>query len=454
MPACLLRQKGPTVKRIHTKDIGIATMESPRQGNPLKRRIVTIIAVVVIVALMTTGGLWYAVWGGRYILADLRRPKAIAATDGAVQSTQAFAYESAVKILNEDGNTNYSPVSLQMALLIASKGAKGNTLLQLQQALDSGNLTDEDLNSLYLSIAGKRDGESRLDAANSLWALRDLSINTDYSDTIQQIFGAQVKRVNAFDSNTNGKMSAWVSDQTHGVLKPEIDISANTGLAILNTLYSNGRWSSPFDTELTEKAEFQSLQGSSNTVDFMHKTITIMQDSSDDSDTYAKGDGWQRVDLPFDNGGRMKILLPDDNTHFKALLTDSTALRNAFQAEPNAQDGAEINVSLPKFAIDNTLDSDAMIDAVRDIGVTDAFDASKADFSGISDSQMFIGSIVQGTRVEVSEVGAEAAAYTQIGMTLAILPTETIEFNADHPFLFELDSPDGLPLFIGSVVDL
>ena len=95
-----------------------------------------------------------------------------------------------------------------------------------------------------------------------------------------------------------------------------------------------------------------------------------------------------------------------------------------------------------------------MIDAVRDIGVTDAFDASKADFSGISDSQMFIGSIVQGTRVEVSEVGAEAAAYTQIGMTLAILPTETIEFNADHPFLFELDSPDGLPLFIGSVVDL
>ncbi len=186
----------------------------------------------------------------------------------------------------------------------------------------------------------------------------------------------------------------------------------------------------------------------------MHKTITIMQDSSNDSDTYAKGDGWQRVDLTFDNGGRMKILLPDDNTRFKALLTDSAALHDAFQAEPNAQDGAEINVSLPKFTISNTLDSDSMIEAMRHMGVADAFDASKADFSQISDSQMFIGSIVQGTRIEVSEVGAEAAAYTQIGMMLAILPTETIEFNADHPFLFELDSPDGLPLFVGSVVNL
>lgn len=442
------------MKRIRPEGTGIVATESTRQGKPLKRHIVAIVAAAVVVVLVATGGLWYTAWGGRYVLADLRRPKAIAATNSAVRSARSFAYESAVKILNEDGNTNYSPVSLQMALLIASKGAKDNTLLQLQQALDSDNLTEEDLNSLYLSIAGKRDGESRLDAANSLWALRGLSINTDYSDTVQRIFGAQVKQVNAFDSNTNGKMSAWVSDQTHGVLKPEIDISANTGLAILNTLYANGRWNSPFDTELTEKADFQSLQGSSNTVDFMHKTITIMQDSSDDSDTYTKGDGWQRVDLAFDNGGRMRILLPDDNTRFTTLLTDATALRNAFQAEPNAQDGAEINVSLPKFAIDNTLDSDAMIEAVRNMGVTDAFDANKADFSGISDSQMFIGSIVQGTRVEVSEVGAEAAAYTQIGMMLAILPTETIEFNADHPFLFELDSPDGLPLFIGSVVDL
>ncbi len=448
------RPKGPTVKHIHPEDTDIAVAETPRQSNPLKRRIIAIVAAVIVVALVATGGLWYTVWGGRYMLVDLRRPKAIAATSNTVRSAQSFAYESAVEILNEDDNVNYSPVSLQMALLIASKGAQGDTLVQLQQALNSADLTDEDLNSLYLSIAGKRDGDSRLDAANSLWALRDLSVNSDYSDTVQQIFGTQVKRVNAFNSATNSKMSTWVSDQTHGVLKPEIDLSENTGLAILSALYANGHWSSPFDVELTEKAEFQTLEGSSSNVDFMHKTITIMQDSSNDSDTYTKGDGWQRVDLTFDNGGRMKILLPDDNTRFKALLTDSAALHDAFQAEPNAQDGAEINVSLPKFTISNTLDSDSMIEAMRHMGVADAFDASKADFSQISDSQMFIGSIVQGTRIEVSEVGAEAAAYTQIGMMLAILPTETIEFNADHPFLFELDSPDGLPLFVGSVVNL
>ena len=67
---------------------------------------------------------------------------------------------------------------------------------------------------------------------------------------------------------------------------------------------------------------------------------------------------------------------------------------------------------------------------------------------------MFIGAIVQGTRIEVTEAGAKAAAYTQIDMELAMMPVETVDFNVDRPFLYEFDSPDGLPLFIGAVTEL
>ena len=58
----------------------------------------------------------------------------------------------------------------------------------------------------------------------------------------------------------------------------------------------------------------------------------------------------------------------------------------------------------------------------------------------------------------LSEEGAKAAAYTVITMREPICPApkpvKWINFIVDHPFLFELDSPDGLPLFIGAVTEL
>ena len=54
----------------------------------------------------------------------------------------------------------------------------------------------------------------------------------------------------------------------------------------------------------------------------------------------------------------------------------------------------------------------------------------------------------------MTEAGAKAAAYTQIDMELAMMPVETVDFNVDRPFLYEFDSPDGLPLFIGAVTEL
>ncbi|WP_137657203.1 serpin family protein [Bifidobacterium moukalabense] len=437
--------------RINPRDA--AAPQSTLRRRSGRRRFIAIIAAILAVAIVATGGFWYFAWGGRYTLADLLRPKAVAASDAAVESSRSFAYASAVRFLSKEQNTNYSPASLQMALLVAAQGAKGDTLSQLQRVLASEKLTDNDLASIYRSIIGKRGGKSRLDAANSIWARRDLTLNKDYADAVHRIFGTQIKRVKEFDANTNKAMSKWISDQTRGMLKPEIDTSGNVGMSIINTLYADGRWSDPFTKSATNKADFHTLKGSTSTIDFMHKSFDTVQDA-DDADAYTKGNGWQRVDLTFDNGGRMKILLPDNNARFEALRSNASALRKAFSAEPSAQSGTEVNVSLPKFGIDSTFDSDSITKTMQAMGVTDAFDTDKADFSGMSNAQMFIGSIVQGTRLVVSEEGVKAAAFTQLDMMLASRPTEIIDFNVDHPFLYELDSPDGLPLFIGSVVDL
>ncbi len=387
-------------------------------------------------------------------LTGLQSLPAIPATRAAMESSRRFAYESAIHILVTESNICYSPVSLEMALLIATQGAGGNTLTQLQRALACTALSEQDLASIYRSIVGKREGESQFDAANSLWIPQILHVNSEYIDATKRLYDAQVKQVEGFNEKTNTAINNWIKKETRSLLNPELVIPSNTKLVIINTLYADGRWSSPFED--TEQAEFHSLRGQTTIIDFMDKTFDI-DGHADDPVAYVKGDGWQRADIAFDNGGCMKILLPDDNTRFKRLRAKASKLRDAFNASPTVQNDTKIHVQLPKFDIDSFFDKE-MIQTLQAMGITDAFNQRKADFSALSDTPLLISKILQGTHIEVAEEGAKAAAYTVIMMEPPICPApkpvKWIDFIVDHPFLFELDSPDGLPLFIGAVTEL
>ena len=341
-----------------------------------------------------------------------------------------------------------------MALLIAMQGAGGNTLTQLQRALACKALSEQDLASIYRSIVGRREGESQFDAANSLWIPQILHVNSEYIDATKRLYDTQVKQVKEFDEETNAAINNWIKEETRSLLNPGLVIPSRTKLVIINTLYADGRWSSPFED--TEQAEFHSLRGQTTIIDFMDKTFDI-DGHEDDPVAYAKGDGWQRADIAFDNGGCMKILLPDDDMRFKRLRTNASKLRDAFNTSPTVRKDAEIHVQLPKFDIDSFFDKE-MIQTLQAMGITDAFNQRKADFSTLSDTPLLISKILQGTHIEVAEEGAKAAAYTVIMMEPPICPApkpvKWIDFIVDHPFLFELDSPDGLPLFIGAVTEL
>lgn len=388
---------------------------------------------------------------GNRALTGLQSLPAIPATRAAMESSRHFAYESAIHILASESNICYSPVSLEMALLIAMQGAGGNTLAQLQRVLACTALSEQDLASIYRSIVGRREGESQFDAANSLWIPQILHVNSEYIDATKRLYDTQVKQVKKFDKETNTAINNWIKEETRSLLNPRLVIPSSTQLVIINTLYADGRWSSPFED--TKQAEFHSLKKQTTVVDFMDKTFDI-DGYADDTAAYAKGDGWQRADLAFDNGGCMKILLPDDDMRFRKLRAKASKLWEAFNASPTVRKDAIIRVQLPKFDIDGFYE---MIQTLESMGITDAFNQRKADFSALSDAPLFISKILQGTHIEVAEEGAKAAAYTAIMMEpvcSAPRPVERIDFIVDHPFLFELDSPDGLPLFIGSVTKL
>ena len=94
---------------------------------------------------------------------------------------------------------------------------------------------------------------------------------------------------------------------------------------------------------------------------------------------------------------------------------------------------------------------------LKALGMTDAFDPDKADFSKmtVAKDKLFIGAVVHKAFVDVNEEGTEAAAATGvvIGITSA-MPEPVTVFRADHPFLVIIkEKSSGSILFMGRVVE-
>ncbi len=82
-----------------------------------------------------------------------------------------------------------------------------------------------------------------------------------------------------------------------------------------------------------------------------------------------------------------------------------------------------------------------------DLGIPTTFDPNRADFSGITRTEIIIGAARHRASVEVDERGTEAAGTTSIKASYDIN-----EFNANHPFVFIIrDDYTGNMLFMGRV---
>lgn len=113
---------------------------------------------------------------------------------------------------------------------------------------------------------------------------------------------------------------------------------------------------------------------------------------------------------------------------------------------PDMMDLLEVEVSLPRFRMEETYN---MKDLLISLGMVDAFDSQKANFSGMSPSNdLVLSKVVHKSFVEVNEEGTEAAAAT--GAVVAnSLPNR---FCANHPFLFFIrHNPSKSILFYGRV---
>ena len=115
--------------------------------------------------------------------------------------------------------------------------------------------------------------------------------------------------------------------------------------------------------------------------------------------------------------------------------------------KPDVMDEEEVEVFLPRFTLEESYDMEGVL---RDLGMIDAFNASCADFTGMSSGRgLHLSKVVHKSFVEVTEEGTEAAAATGAVLMMRCLRIVP-RFCADRPFLFFIQhSKTGAILFCG-----
>ena len=386
-----------------------------------------------------------------------------------------------------DKNVVFSPTSIALALAMARAGAKGDTAAQMDGVLHAAGWDElaAGLNSLDVALASRngtwKDDEGvkelTLRLANAPFAQRGWTIKTAYLDALASAFGAGLRLVDyeADTETARRTINGWVNDQT-GERIPELltpdDLKPTTRLTLVNAIYLKAQWTRWFEEELTKPAPFRRLDGS-------RVDVPMMQRLGLQEIPYAHGTGWQATELRYlgpdpSHQLAMLLVLPDDLRTFETGLTASkleritAAVTKEWELLPKVvdcpgvpadhQDAGcyrySLELFMPRFGIETRA---RMNDVLEALGMSLAFDVSRADFSGIhTPGPLFIDFVIHQANIDVDEKGTEAAAATAVGMDVGGGPgiAEEITLRLDRPFLyFVRDVETGAVLFMGRVAD-
>lgn len=410
----------------------------------MKKRLIKLIALAMCAAMLTgcaaSGGVKNLTDGVN--AADVTLPEVTDYTMIGDLGAGLMQYAAA----QEAENPVLSPLSAYLCLAMLMPGANENTKAEFEKILGA----DWDyVSALAADIAAqleKTGGSTKLDLANSIWTDDDKAvIEEEWLKTVKAYFGPDIYSADLPSSEALKAINKWVNDKTNGMIPKLHDenYDKDTIMVLLNALYMKADWAHKFEGQDTYDREFTKADGSTVTVPFMNMFEAY--------ESYIKTEDAEGIMLPYDDGRLAFIALkPDDGDARKyAAGFTGAKLKEALAA---AKADTFVTVNMPKF---DTEYSVYLTDALKAMGMTDAFDPDLADLSGAGrgvDGPLYISYVFQKVKVDVNEEGTEAAAVTEIATAegCALPADEPIVLTFDKPFVYAIvDTGTGVPLFAG-----
>ena len=360
---------------------------------------------------------------------------------GEAADAAELAADFTVELFNaayEGGDALISPVSVLAALAMAEAGAEGETLSQMEEVFGVDAETMRLALSAYMSSVAGTEAKT----ANAIWFRDDGSFtpNEDFLADCASFAGADVF-ADEFTGALAGRINGWISEHTDGMVKDVLDkVDPDAVMYLVNALAFEADWAEKYEGKRLREGEFNTETGP--------KAVQMMY--SDES-TYLEGEGFTGFMKPY-KGGRYAFaaLLPTGS--LDTLLGSLTGEKLAAALE--GAENTAVETATPKFACESSFE---LSDALKALGMTDAFDGALADFGGMGESaqgNIFINRVLHKTFIEADGLGTRAGAATVVEMNeeSAMIVEDVKQVFLDRPFAYMIvDTQYNVPLFFGVV---
>lgn len=346
-------------------------------------------------------------------------------------------------IADTPGNTVISPSCLFQTLSLAAAVTGGDTRAQIVDALGGEDPMRSELSSVS-EIEEPEYGcrNFQYSTGASIWL--DESLEADDPGLAEKGFpiACDVERVVMGSEDAKARMSEWLSGNTGGLYSEAPDMSSDALAALVGAMYLRDSWRDGFDEDAPRV--FQPDGGDAVRVDFMLGWDHYDVLDSEGSITLSK-------DLT--SGCRMYASLPPQGCSLRDYVVSGAAWRNITSniAGKSTEPYRECKVHMPRFEL--VSDGVDLRRFLMEAGVTRLFEPG-ADFGPISPDDLMVDDVIQNTRLKIDEEGLEGASYALMCVCAGALPEdkpEPREIAFDRSFAVAVTSPDGLPLFVGTV---
>jgi serpin B len=367
-----------------------------------------------------------------------------------VDQANKFAFEIFTPIVAGEtkgtGNMMISPFSITSALSMVLNGAAGETFDAVRHTLQYDEKTLQEINETYLKLMEDMipvDPRVTMEIANSVWLEKRLVVKQPYVDALKKWYLAEARNIDASDPAAVDIVNGWIEEKTHDRIQDMLDyLSPDLAMLLINAIYFDGKWRHQFDKDDTSDMPFYVTPDSPVDVPMMYQEENFAVTHTGNA-TLAE--------LPYGQGNySMVVMLPDENV----TPSEAAATLNPSDWDRWMQDlsmgASEVQLSLPKFEYEYKRE---LKDDLAAMGMGIAFSPGAADFSNITDQDIFISRVLHQTFIKNDEEGTEAAAATVVEFEFTSMPSVTV-MNVNRPFLYFIrETTTGTIVFMGLVVD-
>jgi serpin B len=361
---------------------------------------------------------------------DLKSAKALAAQNNAF----AFKMVGALGLANSKKNEVISPASLGLCLSMLYNGLEGESAKGLAKALQLNGMSLEKLNQANADLMTRLKGNTGVEfgVANGVW-VKVVTLQRAYVDAMAKDYAAKVEPMPSDAKPIND----WVMKNTRNRIKGILDqLDPQTLVMLINAVTFDGKWDRPFKHHDTQNRPFQG-HGGVRQVDMMSMHLEYFECANDH--------GAKAIALPYRGGlYKMVLALPAKGKPVSSILNQTAWTRLTRKLK-----GDTANVQIPRFFFETSY---GLIPPLRKLGAGALFSPSN-DFGrmAVGGERLSVTDAQHKAYIKVDEEGTEAAAVTEVAMTMDIVENP-FEFVADRPFVFAIvENATGQILFIGVV---